>query len=51
MSRRDIIDSYNDEIDQVWEDYEEGKISEAQRNQFIENLMNNMDNELAEQDA
>jgi hypothetical protein len=48
--RRELIETYNDEIVQCDEELAEGKISKAEYDQFVTNLKNNLNSELAELD-
>lgn len=48
MSRQDIYDTYNDEVKQVEEEYEDGKITAVDRDRYLKNLANNLDSDLGE---
>lgn len=50
MSRRDIIDAYDDEVGQTHADLDEGRITIQQHKQFMENLTNNLNSDLDEFD-
>ena len=50
MSRQDAYDCYNDEVDQVEEEFADGKISPEQRRIYLDNLFNNLQSDLNEED-
>ena len=43
-----VYECYNDEVDQVWEEYEEGKITSKQRDVYLDNLARNLQSDLDE---
>ena len=46
--RQECYDCYNDEVRQVEEDFEEGRITAQDRSNYLRNLYNNLQSDLSE---
>lgn len=48
MSRQDMYDAYNQEVEEVEQEFNDGKITSSERTRFLENLYNNLQSDLSE---